>query len=174
MTELLSRAQIAQYLRELADLLGDKGSPETIIVVGGALLAHYGIREGTRDVDSARQFDEELQSAVTEVAKRHDLAPDWLNARAAPFRPATLKESDCEVILERGRLLVLAAPIDQVFLMKLNSARATDQADLVVAWPHTRFKTAEEVVTTYWEAFPEAPDDEYLVGYVERIISEAE
>jgi hypothetical protein len=174
LTELLNRTQIAQYLRELADLLGEKGSPEKVIVVGGALLAHYGIREGTRDVDSAHQFGEELQSAAAEVAIRHDLAPDWLNARAAPFRPVTLDESDCEVILERGRLLVLAAPVDQVFLMKLNSARATDQADLVIIWPHTRFSTAKEVVTAYWEAFPEAPDDEYLVGYVEGIISEAE
>lgn len=174
MTELLNRTQIAQYLRELADLLGDKGSPEKVIVVGGALLAHYGIREATRDVDSACQFGEELQSAATEVALRHDLAPDWLNARAAPFRPVTLIESDCDVILERGRLLVLAAPVDQVFLMKLNSSRTTDQADLILAWPHTRFRTAEEVVAAYWEAFPEAPDDAHLVGYVEGIISEAE
>lgn len=173
LTELLSRAQIAQYLRELAELLGDKGSLEKVIVVGGALLAHYGIRVGTRDVASAYQLDEELQTAAAEVAKRHDLAPDWLNARAAPFRPVTLDESDCEVILEHGRLLVLAAPVDQVFLMKMNSARATDQADLVLTWPHTRFGTAEEVVTAYWEAFPEAPDDEYLFGYVDGIISEA-
>jgi hypothetical protein len=173
LTELLSRTQIAQYLRELAELLGDKGSLEKVIVVGGALLAHYGIREGTRDVDSAYQLGEELQSAAAEVAKRHDLAPDWLNARAAPFRPVTLDESDCEVILEHGRLLVLAAPVDQVFLMKVNSARATDQADLVLAWPHTRFETADEVVTAYWEAFPDAPDDEYLFLYVEDIIREA-
>lgn len=107
-------------------------------------------------------------------AKRHDLAPDWLNAKAVSFRPATLDDASCEVILEHGRLLVLAAPVDQVFLVKLNSNRSTDQADLVLAWPHTSFETAEDVVDAYWEAFPAAPEDEYLADYVESIISEAE
>jgi hypothetical protein len=172
--ELLSRAQITSYLSELAEILGEDGRLEKIVVVGGALLAHYGIRDGTRDVDTVRRVSEQLKAAAAAVAERHDLAPDWLNARAAPFRPATLDEADCEVMLEKGRLLVLAAPIDQVFLMKLNSARSIDQADLVLIWPRTSFKTAEEVVDAYWEAFPEALDDEHLVGYIQGIIIEAE
>lgn len=173
MTDLLNRSQIDQYLRELAEILGDEGSPEVVIVVGGALLAHYEIREGTRDVDSARQFSEELKAAAAEVAERHQLTPDWLNARAAAFCPTTLDEADCDVLLEQGRLLVLAAPIDQVFLMKLYSARSTDHADLVLAWPHTSFETAEEVVAAYWRAFPEALEDAYLTDYVDDIIGQA-
>lgn len=174
MTEPLSHAQIKAYLSELAEILGEVGSTEVLVVVGGALLAHYGIREGTRDVDSVRQFDDEVRAAAAAVAERHDLAPDWLNTRAVPFRPATLNEADCEIMLEQGRLLVLAAPIDQVFLMKLNSTRSTDQADLAPAWPHTSFKTAQGVVRAFWEAFPGSPDDEHLVGYVQDIIDEAE
>lgn len=149
MTDLLGRDQIAEYLQELAEILGDQGSPEKVIVVGGALLAHYGIREGTRDVDSVSQLDQDLKAAAAELAERHDLAPDWLNARAAPYRPQALDEADCEVIVAHRRLRVLAAPVDQVFLMKLHSARATDQADLVLAWPHTNFGSAEEVVSAY-------------------------
>ena len=142
-------------------------------MVGGALLAHCGIREGTRGVDSASRLNEALEAAAAEVARCHDLAADWLNAKAAPFRPATLHEADCEAILEQGRLLVLAAPIDQVFLMKVHSTRATDQADLVLAWPHTTFEEAEEVVANYWKAFPGAPGDEFLIGYVEGIINQS-
>lgn len=107
-------------------------------------------------------------------AKRHDLAPDWLNAKALSYGPATLDDASCEVILEHGRLLVLAALVDHVFLMKLNSNRSTDQADLVLATPHTSFETAEDVVDAYREAFPAAHEDEYLADYVESIISEAE
>ena len=173
MAELLTPALIEQYLRELAEILGDNGPREKVIVVGGALLAHYGIREGTRDVDSAIQLSEDLRVAAATVAKRHDLAHDWLNAKAAAFRPATLDESECEEILSRGRLFVLAAPVDQVFLMKLNSIRATDQADLVLAWGHTSFVNAEEVVSAYGEAFPAGPEDEFLAEYVLRIIEDA-
>jgi hypothetical protein len=130
-------------------------------------------RSGKDDVDSARQFGKELKAAAAEVAERHQLTPDWLNARAAAFRPKTLDEADCDVWLKQGRLLVLAAPIDQVFLMKLHSTRSTDHADLVLAWPHTSFETAEDVVATYWRAFPEAPEDEYLTDYVADMIRKA-
>lgn len=173
MADLLNRTRIDQYLRELAEILTPEGAPEVVLVVGGALLAHYEIREGTRDVDSARQISEELKTATAVVAERHGLAPDWLNARAAAFRPRTLDEADCDVLLEQGRLLVLAAPIDQVFLMKLNSTRSADHADLVLAWPYTSFETAEEAVDAYWRAFPEAPEDGYLTAYVDDIIGEA-
>ncbi|MDH3190830.1 MAG: hypothetical protein OEM39_09385 [Acidimicrobiia bacterium] len=173
MPDLLNLTQIDQYLRELAGALDPEGPTEVVVVVGGALLAYHGIREGTRGVDSAGQFGEEIKAAAAAVGERHDLAPDWLNARAAAFRPKTLDEADCDVFLEQGRLLVLTAPVDQVFLMKLNSSRSADQADLVLAWPHTSFETAQEVVDAFWRAFPEAPEDEYMKVYVQGIIDEA-
>lgn len=145
----------------------------TVVVVGGALMAHYELRDGTHDVDSARRLEEELKAAVAVVADRRGLAHNWLNARATAFRPATLDESECEEILSHGRLVVLAAPIDQVFLMKLHSSRARDQEDLVLAWPQTSFKDVQDVVAAYHLAYPEAPRDEFLGQYVETIIKEA-
>ena len=45
------------------------------------------------------------------------------NPRGGPAASLTLDENECEAMLEHGRLKVLAAPVDQVFLMKLDSDR---------------------------------------------------
>lgn len=50
---LLDAGAIERYLGEVADELPHSGSQRTVIVVGGALLAWHGLREATRDVDSA-------------------------------------------------------------------------------------------------------------------------
>ncbi len=109
---------------------------------------------------------------MTTVAVRHGLAPTWLNDRSAPFAPATLQDKDCPVLLQRGRLNVLGAPLSQVFLMKLYAARARDYDDLVVLWPRAGFRSPEEAASALFTAFPHAPDDPHLADYV-RAIAEA-
>jgi hypothetical protein len=66
------------------------------------------------------------------------------------FRPGTFQEQECEVLLDRGRLLVLGAPLDQVFLMKLYAARAPDYDDLVRLWPRCAFGTPEKAVEQFY------------------------
>ena len=101
-----------------------------VILAGGSLLAWHGLRAATRDVDSLRTVDPELAHAVAEVARIHDLAPEWLNHRAAMFTPATLTPADCVQLDVHPRLTVLGAPLDQVFVMKLYAARDRDLEDL--------------------------------------------
>jgi len=49
-----------------------------------------------------------------------------------------------------------------------------DHDDMVLLWPHCMFTTVDEAVALYWEAYPHAPEDEDLAGYVRQIASEAE
>jgi hypothetical protein len=173
----LTYTEIEAYLHEVADVLDEDGERRIVVVVGGALLAYYQIRNTTTDVDSARPIDQDLAAAIREVANRHGLDEDWLNPRGFPHRPLTLDEDECEVMLEHGRLKVLAAPVDQVFLMKLDSDRTRDQMDLVLAWPATSFQSAEEVLDAYRAAYPPGlPEDEYeyYLRMVEETIEEAE
>lgn len=169
----LDRAEIVALLGEVAAELGDVGSRHVVIIVGGSLLAWHNLRESTVDVDSIRRIDDELAGAVEVVASRHDLAPRWMNDRAAMFTPQTLDESSCEVLLDTPRLLVLGLPLRDAFLMKLFAARGRDLDDLVSLWPHCGFATAQDAVAEMYAAYPAAPDDPHLESFVEQIIDEA-
>jgi hypothetical protein len=172
-SEPLGHAQIRTYLLEVADALPAGGPQQLIVVVGGALLAWHGLRATTRDVDVVQRLDAELRDAVLVVAERHGLAPRWLNDDASRFVPRTLDVAECEVLGDHPRLRVLGAPLQQVFLMKMFSARAPDRDDLVAIWPHLGL-TPEQVVEGFWEAYPAAPPDEYLLAWISDIAAESE
>lgn len=162
----LDGAAILQHLAELADELGPAGEPHVVVLVGGSLLALHDLRDTTVDVDSLLRLDPELRDAVAVVGARHDLSVRWLNDSAATFRPVTFQQSACEVLLDRGRLVVLGAPFDQVFLMKLYAARAPDYDDLVALWPRCTFESPEQAVALFYAAYPHLEADPYLVDYV--------
>lgn len=169
----LDRIQIVALLEEVAVELGDAASRHVVIMVGGSLLAWHELRESTVDVDSIRRIDDELARAVEVVASRHDLAPRWMNDRAAMFTPQTLDESSCEVLLDSLRLLVLGLPLRDAFLMKLFAARGRDFDDMVSLWPHCGFADARDAVAEMHAAYPAAPEDPHLESFVEQIIDEA-
>lgn len=162
----LDGATIRALVEELADRLDPRGPQHLVVVAGGSLLAWHGLRDSTRDVDSLRPLDPELAGAVAEVAAAHGLGPDWLNAHAAAFAPATLDLAACRVLLETPRLRVLGAPLDQVFLMRLLAARDRDIDDLRAPWPHTGFSSAQQAAEQCWRAYPHAPDDPYFADFV--------
>lgn len=169
----LNGDEIRSLFADLTARLPSNGSHHVVVIVGGSLLAWHGLRDSTEDVDSTRHIDPELQAAVEEVAADRDLDPDWLNARAAMFVPATFELDACDVLLEHPRLLVLGASLRDVFVMKLYRAQANDVADLIAIWPHTGFTTAREVVDAFVAAYPHAPDDPHLDTFVVEIASRA-
>lgn len=165
---LLDGADIRRLITEVADELREAPGQRTIVMVGGSLLACRGLRDSTEDVDSVRQFDDRLRSAVRAVAARHQLASDWLNDHATAFAPHTLDLAECEVLLDRPEPRVLGAPLCVVFLMKLRRADPADLQDMRRIWPHVsdRFPSASAVVEAFTEAFPDEPDDEFLDAFV--------
>jgi hypothetical protein len=169
---ILTAGRIRTYLSEVADLLPDD-SAQCIVVVGGSLLALLGFREGTDDVDSVKRLTVSLQEAVAEVARRHDLAPKWLNDAAVGFYPQTLNEDECTVELDHPRLRVLGVPLRDIFVMKLFASRAVDLEDLSAIWPECGFASPEEAVERYFAAYPHLERDEYLVDDVRVIAARA-
>jgi hypothetical protein len=169
----LGGVAIRSHLQEVADQLDGPGPQHTLVLVGGALLAWHGLRDTTRDVDSLRRLDTELRRAVERVAKLHGLTADWLNDNAAGFRPVTFDEQDCDVLLDHPRLLVLGAPLDQVFLMKLYRVEAQDYEDLIRMWPQCSFASPADAAAQFQLAYPHAPDDPGLVAMIVDIESAA-
>jgi hypothetical protein len=55
-----------------------------------------------------------------------------------------------------------------VFLMKLRRADPADLNDMRSLWPHVgaTFSTARSIVSSFFEAFPEEPADDYLAEFV--------
>ena len=165
---LLDGDRIRAHLAEVAAALPAGCSQHKLILVGGSLLAWHGLRDSTRDVDSVTALDATLRRVVETVAAKHGLAPRWLNDHARPFAPRTLREQDCDVLADLPALLVLGAPLDQVFLMKLHATRvrSADVEDMVALWPRTGFASGAQAVALYYEAYPLAEQDPFLATYV--------
>ena len=86
----------------------------TIVIVGGAFVAHRHRREATTDVDVAGGIDAAMTEAVAAVADRHGLEADWLDDRAKPWLPATFDPATCRAAFAHGDLEVLLPPVDTV------------------------------------------------------------
>ena len=72
------------YLQELGKeykKINGKSMPAEIILIGGAaILANYGFREMTTDVDAVIHAVSSMKEAVNRVGDRYDLPNGWLNA----------------------------------------------------------------------------------------------
>lgn len=164
---------IRELLAEVARRLTPGPDRHVVVIVGGSLLAWYGLRGTTIDVDSVERLGQELQTVVAEVAAERGLEPDWLNAGAAPFRPATLVLDDCETLLDTDTLVVLGAPLRVVFAMKLLRSQQNDLADIVKILPKVGFASAEEAAESYYEAYPHEPEDPGLPALIVELAESA-
>lgn len=72
--QLLDGPTIKAHVGEVADQISDDGEQRTLVLVGGALLAWYGMRVATRDVDSVRRLDDEPRSRPLPPATTSHLA----------------------------------------------------------------------------------------------------
>jgi len=167
--DVLGKAEILEFIGEVADELELRDLTCTLVVVGGSYMALHDLRDSTADVDSVTRFGKGLKEVVRTVADRHGLRVDWLNDKAAMFAPTGLRIEDCHLVYEHSRLTVLGPPPDQVFLMKLLAGRAPDHDDMVALWPACTFADAQTAVDKYHAAYPFEEHDPYLVDYVQQI-----
>lgn len=72
------------------------------------------------------------------------------------------------MIWEDGRLEVIGAPLDQVFLMKVHAARAADLPDIKSLWPRSGFATPEAAAEAYQHAYPLEAPDPYLAEWIDQ------
>ena len=75
-----------------------------------------------------------------------------------------------EVIWADDRLVVIGAPIDQVFLMKVHAARASDLPDIRSLWPRSGFETVDEAAKAYSDAYPLEANDHHLADWIAQQI----
>ena len=78
-----TRENLDFYLKELAKefrKLGGKNMPAEIILIGGAsILANYGFRDMTYDMDAIISASSAIEDAINHVGDKYGLPNGWLN-----------------------------------------------------------------------------------------------
>lgn len=127
------------YLRELAKAykkLGGKQTPAEIILIGGAaILANYGFREMTYDMDAIIAASSAMDDAIRQVGDACGLPAGWLNTdfrRTKSYTPKLIEYSKYYKTFS-GVLTVRTVTAEYLIAMKLVSARQykNDLSDIV-------------------------------------------
>jgi len=136
---LFTQENLDTYLKALAreyKKLGGKGMPAEIILIGGAaILANYGFRESTYDMDALIDASSAMKDAINHVGDEYGLPNGWLNEDFVKTKSYTPKIRQYSVhYKEFGRILeVRTVKAEYLIAMKLVSARPykNDLSDIV-------------------------------------------
>lgn len=167
------RDELERLFDEVAEEFSRLGITGEVLMVGGSWMLWFGLRDSTRDVDSARRLPTEAAAAIADVAGRHDLDPDWMNDSATPFLPFGFDSTSSTVVYASQSLTVSTPPPETIFLMKLQRASAPDREDMIALWPLCSFGGSDEVIERFESAFPYVPNDDHLGCYVDDVIADA-
>lgn len=81
--KVFTKENLDLYLRELAKefrRLNGKTMPAEIILIGGAaIVANYGFRDMTADIDAVIRASSAMKDAINRVGDKYDLPNGWLN-----------------------------------------------------------------------------------------------
>lgn len=167
------RSELVALFDELAEELARLGTLAQVVMVGGAWMLWHSQRMSTRDIDSGRSLDPSIESAIAKVAQQHGLSDRWLNDSAAAFWPSNTAYDACEVVYQTASLEVRTPDPDVLFVMKLYRADPQDREDLVSLWPLCGFDDPEAAAAAFRNAYPHAPEDEYLADYIADVAEDA-
>lgn len=124
-----TRENLDLYLKELAKefrKLNGKTMPAEIILVGGAaILAQYGFREMTYDIDAVILASSSLKEAINRVGDKFGLPNGWLNMDFKKTRSYSDKLSEVSVYYKTFSNILNVRTIGAEYLiaMKLMSGR---------------------------------------------------
>ncbi len=138
---LLDRDQVLRLFDELSEELVRRGTRAEIFLVGGAAMAlAYDARRATRDIDAVFQPKEEVYSAASVVAARHDLPDDWLNGEVKGFLSGD--DPQARLVYESQALRVDVAspgvPPGDEAACRSRAGRSGHRFALPVVWLHHR------------------------------------
>lgn len=134
-----TRENLDFYLKELAKefkKLAGKHMPAEIILIGGAsVLANYGFRDMTYDMDAIITASSAIKDAINHVGDKYGLPNGWLNTDFVRTKSYTPKLIEFSVYYKTfsGILTVRTVAAEYLIAMKLKSGRRykNDLSDIV-------------------------------------------
>lgn len=134
-----TKENLNQYLKELAKefrRLNGNVVPAEIVLVGGAsILANYGFRETTYDMDAIIRASSAMKEAINHVGDRFGLPNGWLNTdfvRSKSFSPRLIQHSTYYKKFS-NILTIRTVASEYLIAMKLMSGRKykNDLSDII-------------------------------------------
>jgi len=168
-----TKDNLNDYLKELAKefrrLNGTKMPGEIVLVGGAAILANYGFRELTYDIDAIILASSAMKEAINRVGDKYSLPTGWLNTDFKNTKSFSEKLLQVSVYYKTFSNILTVRTVTAEFLiaMKLMSGRKykNDLSDIAgVLWEHQKGGTpitpeaVDNAITTLyggWENVPE-------------------
>ena len=138
-TTTFTKDNLDSYLKELAKefrKLNGAAMPAEIILIGGAaILANYGFREMTTDIDAVIQAASSMKDAINHVGDRYGLPNGWMSADfmyTGSYSPKLSEVSVCYRTFSHV-LQIRTVSAEYLIAMKLRSGRKykNDLSDVV-------------------------------------------
>jgi hypothetical protein len=143
----ITRDRLNEYLKDLGKefrrLNGVKTKAEIVLIGGAAILAKYGFRDLTYDVDAIIVASSAMKDAINRVGDKHRLPHGWLNTdfrRTASFSDKLVAVSVYYRTFS-NILTVRTVAAEYLLAMKLMSGRRykNDLSDIVgILWEHQK------------------------------------
>jgi hypothetical protein len=143
----ITRDNLNEYLKDLAKefrrLNGNKTTAEIILIGGAAVLANYGFREMTYDIDAIIVASSAMKDAIGRVRDKHGLPHDWLNTDFKRTASYSDKLFEVSRYYRTFSNIVTVRVINAEYLlaMKLMSGRQYkyDKSDVIgILWEHRK------------------------------------
>ena len=134
-----TKENLDTYLKELAKefrKINGKSTPAEIILIGGAaILANYGFRNMTTDVDAIIHAASSMKDAINRVGDKYNLPNGWLNTdfmRTGSYSPK-LVEFSVHYRMYSNVLEIRTIASEYLIAMKLRSGRKykNDLSDII-------------------------------------------
>ena len=190
-----TKENLNTYLKELSKefrkLNGTKMPAEIILIGGAAILANYGFRDMTYDIDAIILASSAMKDAINNVGDKMGLPGGWLNADFQKTTSFSNKLLEVSVYYKTfsNILTIRTVAAEYLIAMKLISGRQykNDLSDIVgILWEHQENgnpisrEAIDKAVTVLYGENTEIPaasrktlDDTFAKGDFEKIYKEA-
>jgi len=142
-----TKENLDMYLKELGrefrKLNGKKMPAEIVLIGGAAILANYGFREATYDIDAIILASSAMKEAINRVGDKFDLPSGWLNTDFKKTGSFSDKLLEISVYYKTFSNIITVRTVAAEYLiaMKLMSGRQykNDLSDIAgILWEHQK------------------------------------